>query len=365
MANSGSFAVSVKLIDLASAPLVKINQSIANVEKTASRAARQGGLYEARDALSKMRREAGAVADKMGQLFTPLGGLAAAGSLAGLASLAERFGNVGNEVGRTSNLFGVGTKDLQNWRGAMRLAGGSAEEATSLIGKIGRQLYLARAGLNPNVVLGAQQFGLNIAKGDLPFILDMADKLKGLSAQQRRQFAEVFGIDEASLALLSQGREAIERLIKESERHGYLNGEQLHQAAALHQAYVGLTQSVESMGLAVGGQIGTWLTPMAKGWSDWLDQARATPAIVKTIELGVDALAFAMGVTLVGSLIKIWWWANAIWALPLFKFLAARGGGALLGGFGVAGAAAAGAAGIFAPGLTGPAAEVQGGFFDG
>src|SRR5580704_12448825 len=133
MANSGSFAVSIKLIDLATSPINSVNKAIAGLEKTTKQAARQGGLFEIKDALSKIRRDAGDLGDKLGTVFTPLGGLTAAGSLAGMAALAQRFAQTGAEVGRTSALPGVGTRDLQNWRGAMRLAGGSAEDATSLI----------------------------------------------------------------------------------------------------------------------------------------------------------------------------------------------------------------------------------------
>jgi hypothetical protein len=336
MAGSG-FAVSVKLIDFASGPLAKINQAIGAVEKTAKRAARDGGLYEVRDALSNIRKEAGEVADKLGGVFTPLGGLTAAGSLAGMASLAERFARVGNEISRTSDLFGVGSRELQNWRGAMRLAGGEAEDATALIGNVGRALYLARAGLNQKAILGAAQFKLDVSKPDLEFILDMADKLKGLAPQQRRQFATIFDIDERSLAYLDLGREAIVRLNEEAQRHGFLNKEQQRQAVDLHHAYVGLALSVESTSNAIGSQIGQWLTPMLTKWSEWLDRARETPAVMKSVEIGVDALAVAMGVTLVGSLAKVLWWANAVWATPLFRFLGPRAGMAALGGLGGAG----------------------------
>jgi hypothetical protein len=333
MAGDG-FAVSVKLIDLATGPILKVNNALEAVEKTAKRAAREGGLFEVRDALGKMRKEAAEVADKFGEIFTPLAGLGAAGSLAGMASLAERFARVGTEVGRTSNLFGVGSRDLQTWRGAMRLAGGEAEDATRLIGGMGRQLYLARAGLNQKAVMTAAQFRLDISETDpLKFIKKAADVVKGLTAQQRRSFADGFGIDDSSLALLSQGSAAIERLNEESQRHGVLSDQQIRQAFELHHAYTGLNLAIESTSSAIGAQMGEWLTPMLKGWSEWIDKARETPAIMKSVELGVDALATVMAVSLAGSLAKVLWWSNAVWAAPLFRFLASPAG-AMTGGIG-------------------------------
>jgi hypothetical protein len=53
MANSGSFAVSIKLIDLATGPLRQVNTAITGLEKTVKHAAREGGLLEVRDALTR------------------------------------------------------------------------------------------------------------------------------------------------------------------------------------------------------------------------------------------------------------------------------------------------------------------------
>ena len=50
-------------------------------------------------------------------------------------------------------------------------------------------------------------------------------------------------------------------------------------------------------GNAVGGQIGQWLTPMLKSWSDWLDEARKTPETMEKVEFGVDAVAVLAGRT--------------------------------------------------------------------
>jgi hypothetical protein len=120
------FAISLRLVDLATKPILNVNQAITALEKNTKRAAREGGLFEIKDALGKIRREGAAVADSLSSVFTPLGGLTAAGSLAGMAALARHFATAGAEVARTSKLFDASTDDLQTWRGAARLAGGAA-----------------------------------------------------------------------------------------------------------------------------------------------------------------------------------------------------------------------------------------------
>jgi N6-adenosine-specific RNA methylase IME4 len=49
------FAVSVKLIDLATGPQANINKAIGGLDRTAKKVAREGGLFEARDALKGIR----------------------------------------------------------------------------------------------------------------------------------------------------------------------------------------------------------------------------------------------------------------------------------------------------------------------
>jgi hypothetical protein len=329
MASSGSFAVSIKLIDMATSPINSVNKAITGLEKTVKHAAREGGLLEVRDAMVKVKREAGDLFDKLGSVFTPLGGLTAAGSIAGMASLAQHFANTGAEIGRTSKLYNVATDALQNWRGGVRLAGGTAEGATSAIAGVGKALWEARAGINPDVFRVAQEFKLDIHKPDVDFLLDAADKLQDMNAHQRLKFASFFNIDNETLLLLSRGRAAVKAYLDEAARHGKLTREQIEAAEGLHHAYRGLELSVESMGLAIGGQIGTWMTPMLTKWTEWLDKARETPATMKAVEIGVDALAGAIGITAVAAIGKLTWKLlafNAVWLTsPIGRAIAILG----------------------------------------
>src|ERR1700751_1846760 len=95
------FAVAVKVVDFATGPLANINRSIVSLEKSAKRVAREGGLFEARDALRKIRDQAESVGEGLAKVFSPLGALTAAGSIGGLAALSERFARLGSEIGRT------------------------------------------------------------------------------------------------------------------------------------------------------------------------------------------------------------------------------------------------------------------------
>src|SRR5580704_4131446 len=105
MAQSSGFAIAVKLVDQSSGPLAVINRNIQALEKTATRVAREGGLFEARDALKGIREQAKGVGESLTKAFAPLEGLigpfAGGGLVAGLALMTEHFAEVGAALGRT------------------------------------------------------------------------------------------------------------------------------------------------------------------------------------------------------------------------------------------------------------------------
>jgi hypothetical protein len=112
MAGSSGFAISLRLVDFATKPILNVNQAIQTLEKTTKRAARESGLLEVKDALGRIRREADDVGRSLTGIFTPLGGLTAARSLAGMAALTQHFATAGAEIGRTSKLFDTSTDAL-------------------------------------------------------------------------------------------------------------------------------------------------------------------------------------------------------------------------------------------------------------
>src|ERR1700730_12088685 len=88
---AAGFAVAIRLIDFATSPINDVNKAITGLEKTVKQTASECGLLEVRDALGKVKREAVDVFDKLGSVFTPLQGLTAAGTLAGMAGRSPHF----------------------------------------------------------------------------------------------------------------------------------------------------------------------------------------------------------------------------------------------------------------------------------
>jgi hypothetical protein len=140
MPGSG-FAVTIKALDEASPVFVKLNRAIASTSGATKTFARQSGLFDARDALKDMSRSSFDLADRLGRVFTPLAGLGAAGSLAGIVALGKNFAAAGSEIGRFSATTGIATRDMQTWVGAGRIFGTSAESMKGALSGLNQQIY--------------------------------------------------------------------------------------------------------------------------------------------------------------------------------------------------------------------------------
>ncbi|MGI4939668.1 MAG: hypothetical protein ACRYHQ_03700, partial [Janthinobacterium lividum] len=132
------------------------------------------------------RRIAGAAGD-LGRFTPALGALTSAASVAGLASLVQRWTAFGSRLGFDAQRIGVTASSLQGLQGAAQLAGSSAEALTSGMQSLGDNLTNAVAGRSPETVQMLSTLGLSfrdtatggarLAKDVLPEIADKISKL--------------------------------------------------------------------------------------------------------------------------------------------------------------------------------------------
>jgi hypothetical protein len=295
------FSVAVKLVDLTTGPLANINRSIVNLEKSAKKVAREGGLFEARDALRRIKDQAEDVGEGLAKVFSPLAGLTAAGSIGGLAALSERFARVNSEMVRTSAGLGLNTADLKKWRGAADLAGVGADAMTSSIAGVAHGIYLARNSLDPEMFRVVQRWGIDINRGTtdaekgMNTILQVADKIRNDPAlrgntQAQKTLLGSLHIDERMLWLMQQGKEKLLEFAEASDRHIHLTDQQYDAAMRLQFAYAGLTQSVGGFTDVVAASMSKWMTPTLKGMTEWIDKLKETPGAMKAIEVGGEVL---------------------------------------------------------------------------
>lgn len=173
------------------------------------------------------------------------------------------------ELGKTSKQLRVGVEDLQAWQGAAVMAGGSAQglinSAKTLREKTGSRLPIT-----------AQ-------------LLHMADRLKDLSEIRALELGAKMGLDEGTIKLLRQGRQAVNDLVNQQRELVAFTAQDIAAAQSLKRSYEALKSIFYMVGnvitklflpplrlvsekLQVAGGIVPWVTEKLAGMSKWIGQ---------------------------------------------------------------------------------------------
>ena len=135
----------------------------------------------------------------------------------GLKSLTSDFASSADMLGKFSQVFGVNANEIQAFGNALATEGGTLESfmnqiesierarARIRVGDVGFFAPAGKAGLDPNVIANANNA--------TDAYLALADSFRSMNNQQRINAAEALGLDESSIRLLSQGRDAVEGLV--------------------------------------------------------------------------------------------------------------------------------------------------------
>ncbi|MEG2172378.1 MAG: hypothetical protein RRY29_03860 [Desulfovibrionaceae bacterium] len=218
------------------------------------------GIAETRNVLD------GGVKSIASQIIAPLSAMLA-GAFAG-GAIVQRFVDAA-ELGKLSKQLHVGVEDLQAWQGAATIAGGSAQglldSAKSLREKTGSRLPITTQ------------------------LLYMADRLKGLSEIRALELGSKMGLDEGTIKLLRQGRQAVNDLVNQQRELVAFTAQDVAAAQSLKKSYEALKGVFFMVGnvitklflpplrlmsekLQAAGGIVPWVTEKLAAMSQWIGQ---------------------------------------------------------------------------------------------
>jgi hypothetical protein len=298
---TNKFEIQVVALDRATGVFRKVNNSMSQTMRPITRMQKQFGSLAREMHLDKLTKgmgslsKAGAnVAKSLGLAGAPLEalfGLGAAGGIvatvAAVASLGNRFGNLGFEVSRTATAFGVSTNDLQRYRGAATLAGVSAESMTKTIGNLGRTIQDANMGRNDPalITLNALGIGIKRTKDGLVDVKGTLDEISNVmkttaNPQVRQKLADILGIDSESLPLLMQGADAMKLLADKAEKLGLVLGpKQIKDAEDYAAAMRDLGAAATGLQNKLGAAIAPAVTRGMNGMSNAMESGGVWGAI--------------------------------------------------------------------------------------
>lgn len=281
--------IAVTAIDNASLVMRKIRgemrlltQPMRDIRKSMHGFAEAAGLKDLANGFGKIARTARSVAGGVTKIVAPMAALVGAGTLAGIAELTNRWGQLGISVLRTSQNIGVAPGKLQALSAASRLAGLSAEDMASSLGSLGNTLEDALYGRNQKALYMLRQLGIQIhrtstgAVDSTRALMDLSGVLQRYNGkpQVQQQIADSFGVG-SLLPLLRQGPAAIRAFEAQARRLGaVLSGPELRRANELGLAFLRMKLGIEGLRNSISDGLFPVLTPLIEQFTRWVSVNR-------------------------------------------------------------------------------------------
>ena len=200
-----------------------------------------------------------------------------AAPIAGAFAASELFNSYVNgatALDRLSQSLGMDIERLQEWQGAARTAGVDAEE----VGNIFRDMndYITDAVRFDSGPLKeiAAQLGISLtdvngaARNSEAVLLDLADAFQAVGSQEATGYGMQLSFDPGMIALLQQGRDALEELFREQRELGIYTKQDAEIAKTFNRELGDLWQSMKAGSAIVLRMIVPAMTKMI----DWIER---------------------------------------------------------------------------------------------
>ena len=192
----------------------------------------------------------------------------------GLKALTADFASSRDMLGKFAETFGVLPNDVMAFGNALATEQGSLEgfmsqlenlervRARILVGDVGFFAPAAKAGIDPSVIANAQNA--------TDAYLALADSFSTMTTQQRINAAESLGLDEASIRLLSKGREGVEQLVERFRTIRPVTESSTEAAAEFNRQWVEFGQNIGSATDSISDQFLPVINNAIDGINNWI-----------------------------------------------------------------------------------------------
>lgn len=229
----------------------------------------------------------------------------------GIKALTGDFANANDTLGKFSQVFNVTADDISSFGRALAIEGGTVESFISQLEGLER----LRAGTKQGefgFVAAAQLAGIDTqgfidATNATEAYLALADQFKSLSGQQRINAASAFGLDDASIRLLSRGREGVEKLVEQQRVIRPVTEAMTQSSAEFNDQMINLTNNVGSFADRISERLLPEINNVIDGMNKWIGVNRelANSGIDKFLDFAIDnpsAVAAGTGLVATGAL---------------------------------------------------------------
>lgn len=297
MGDTNKAEIVITALDRASATLQRIGEKFDSVTKPVGRVQEAVGRFADATGFSKMGSAVSGLTEKLKGLATVSVGLGVGYSVAlgGIVATAKAAADAVDQVGDLSSRYGVASQDVQVFGGFVSEAGGNMDDAAKALGKLNKNMSLARAG-SKEMRAAFASAGITMAdlqsKSPAEVLFKMADAAKA-SEKEGAKLATLEAVMGKSgsimLDALNKGGSELKDRYQQMTADGALfTEEQINQADAFDKSWQRMSRTVEGVKNALGLKLANALNPLIDRMQAWVVANRAM------LESKVDKFAAAL-----------------------------------------------------------------------
>lgn len=198
-----------------------------------------------RDAEGTMQSGLSKIGNMLKNFAAPIAGAFAVGAL------FNSYVNGADAVGKLSTALGVGVEDMQAWGEATKRAGGTVEGFYSSLGAMNEKVQeYAKFGegegkkIFESLGIAVKDAGGNVREATA-IMADLAEKAESMDKAQFAGIAKKLGIDQGTIMLLQQGRQALDEAILRQKELGVYTKQDTEISAKFNDTIADLWQSMK------------------------------------------------------------------------------------------------------------------------
>ncbi len=192
----------------------------------------------------------------------------------GIKSLTADFAGAKDSLGKFSQVFGSSADEINGFGNAIRKEGGTLDEFMSQL----EQLESFRAGLatgDAGFLEAAGRADLDVndlaqAESATEGFLSLADQFQKMTRQQRIAAANAIGLDDASIRLLSKGRDEIQRVVDVQRQLRPITEEMTQVSADYNDSMQDLGTSIGGVADKISVRLLPQITAVTAGMTEWV-----------------------------------------------------------------------------------------------
>lgn len=255
-----------------------------------------------RDAEGTMQSGLSKIGNMLKNFAAPIAGAFAVGAL------FNSYVNGADAVGKLSTALGVGVEDMQAWGEATKRAGGTVEGFYNSLGAMNEKVQeYAKFGegegkkIFESLGIAVKDAGGNV-RDTTVIMADLAEKAESMGKAQFAGIAKKLGIDQWTISLLQQGRQALDEAILRQKELGVYTKQDTDIAANFNDAVANLWQSMKVGSAALLRMI----IPAITRFIEWITKGvKFLREHEKFVQIFFVGLAAAISIYAIPALLKL------------------------------------------------------------